>query len=119
MNSTYVIRYRPAKSGDAPSPEQIRELRRNATFNECRSVGMGNWDGEMVLLPGAWIDAIPDDLEIESITGKIGNWVALKNDDTRMGMLALGWRPRAIRPGREKDAIDAAAYGISRKSEGS
>lgn len=102
MSGTYTIAYRKAQPGMAPAAEEIRRLRTAASAEECIAAGMGRWDESgLLLIPEAWVDAVPDDLLVESIMGRSltieqlrargGGW-----DDVREGFLAWGWVPRKV-----------------------
>jgi hypothetical protein len=54
-------------------------------------LGLGNWNGKLMLFPKEWYNAIPKDFPIESINGEIEPFEpGVTDDDIRFGYLAYG-----------------------------
>lgn len=100
IDGVHVIAYQPARPGEAPSPDEIRRLRVRGTRDECSAAGMKPWDESgLYLVPGAWVDALPDDLLVLSIRGEASTVGVLRQtrpgwNDTRFDLLSFGWVPR-------------------------
>lgn len=62
------------------------------TKEELRAMGMGNWDGRLMLFPKEWYPFIPENFEItSSINGKSEKFRrGVTDDDIRFGCLAYG-----------------------------
>ncbi len=58
---------------------------------KLRKLGLGNWDGRLMLFPGEWYAHIPKGFVIESINGKRQKFVPGKTDnDIRFSCLPYG-----------------------------
>jgi hypothetical protein len=101
IDRTHTIAYQRAVRGLAPPPDEIRRLRVHGTPEECRAAGMKPWDESgLLLMPGAWADAVPDDVIVTSIRGETAPMGEIRSeerpgwDDTRYDLLAFGWVPK-------------------------
>jgi len=56
-----------------------------------QAMGMGSWDGKLMLFPGEWYDAIPKGFVVQDISGNYEEFRPGKtDDDIRCGCLAYG-----------------------------
>lgn len=64
---------------------------RAMTKAELLSMGLGNWDGRLMLFPGKWYAFIPEGFEVETISGGREKFQrGVTDDDIRFGSLAYG-----------------------------
>lgn len=63
------------------------------TGAQLRTLGLGNWDGGLFLLPHEWYTHIPRGFPLECIDGTIERFEpGITDDDKRFGCLAYGVR---------------------------
>lgn len=64
---------------------------RSLTVAQLEKIGLGKWDGRLMLFPHEWFAKIPDGLMVEDISGEIFFWKREEmSNDKRFGCLAYG-----------------------------
>ena len=80
----------PVPASAPGSPDDWAALR-NMTQVALKEMGLGNWDGRLMLFPGEWYNHIPAGFIVEDIFGEMETFKpGISDDDIRCGCLPYG-----------------------------
>jgi hypothetical protein len=80
----------PIPAGPPSTPEEWEALKTMPQI-ALKEMGLGNWDGRLMMFPGEWYRHIPAGFIIEDIFGTAEEFKpGITDDDIRMGFLPYG-----------------------------
>lgn len=85
---------RPAnwpRPGGPPGTREQWDALREMTRDALIEMGLGNWNGRLMLFPGEWYLRIPAGFEVECLMGEVEPFeLGVTDDDIRFGFLPYG-----------------------------